>query len=129
MIYYSSDRGVAQSGRVLGSGPRGRWFESSHSDVAKTLEIVEVSRVFTFSASSHFGQKGQEKVKSSSKFNRFSSPDKRKPDAFTPGLGGLRAVLAVHFSLFEARDLIDCFTDHFVKHIEERKSFSVTADA
>ena len=23
---------MAQSGRVLGSGPRGRWFESSHSD-------------------------------------------------------------------------------------------------
>ena len=25
-------RGVAQFGRALGSGPRGRWFESSHSD-------------------------------------------------------------------------------------------------
>ena len=39
---------MAQSGRVLGSGPRGRWFKSSHSDVAKTLEIIEVSRVFSF---------------------------------------------------------------------------------
>ena len=48
MLYYYGNRGVAQSGRVLGSGPRGRWFESSHSDVAKTLEIVEVSRVFSF---------------------------------------------------------------------------------
>ena len=27
-----SQRGVAQFGRVLGSGPRGRMFESSHSD-------------------------------------------------------------------------------------------------
>ncbi len=25
-------RGVAQPGRALGSGPRGRWFESSHPD-------------------------------------------------------------------------------------------------
>ena len=25
-------RGVAQFGRALGSGPRGRWFKSSHSD-------------------------------------------------------------------------------------------------
>ena len=25
-------RGVAQFGSALGSGPRGRWFESSHSD-------------------------------------------------------------------------------------------------
>ena len=39
---------MAQSGRVLGSGPRGRWFESSHSDASKTLEIVEVSGVLLF---------------------------------------------------------------------------------
>ena len=28
-------RGVAQLGSALGSGPRGRWFESSHSDHKK----------------------------------------------------------------------------------------------
>ncbi len=48
MIYYSSDRGVAQSGRVLGSGPRGRWFESSHSDAKDRLNI-EFQRFFVFS--------------------------------------------------------------------------------
>ena len=33
-IFRSNDhyRGVAQLGRALGSGPRGRWFKSSHSD-------------------------------------------------------------------------------------------------
>ena len=36
------NRGVAQSGRVLGSGPRGRWFESSHSD-EKSVEILKMS--------------------------------------------------------------------------------------
>ena len=36
---------MAQSGRVLGSGPRGRWFESSHSD-DKTLGIFAISGVF-----------------------------------------------------------------------------------
>ena len=30
--YLLLQRGVAQHGRALGSGPRGRWFESSHSD-------------------------------------------------------------------------------------------------
>ena len=30
-------RGVAQFGRALGSGPRGRWFKSSHSDQKKAL--------------------------------------------------------------------------------------------
>ena len=45
MIYYYgcqakaesaiTKRGVAQSGRALGSGPRGRWFESSHSEIEK----------------------------------------------------------------------------------------------
>ena len=36
------------------SGPRGRWFESSHSDVAKTLEIIEVSRVLLFERKDSF---------------------------------------------------------------------------
>ena len=31
------NRGVAQFGRVLGSGPRGRWFKSSHSDPQKDI--------------------------------------------------------------------------------------------
>ena len=42
---------MAQSGRVLGSGPRGRWFESSHSD-EKTVRIhsfyVRFRTVFCF---------------------------------------------------------------------------------
>jgi hypothetical protein len=29
---HSSKRGVAQPGRALGSGPRGRWFESNRPD-------------------------------------------------------------------------------------------------
>ena len=32
-------RGVAQFGRVLGSGPRGRWFKSSHSDRQKDVRM------------------------------------------------------------------------------------------
>ena len=35
----SFDRGVAQFGRVLGSGPRGRWFESSHSEIAENSTL------------------------------------------------------------------------------------------
>ena len=32
MLHLAIRRGVAQSGRALGSGPRGRWFESSRPD-------------------------------------------------------------------------------------------------
>ena len=35
-------RGVAQFGRALGSGPRGRWFESSHSDQKSTVILIEL---------------------------------------------------------------------------------------
>ena len=40
-------RGVAQFGRVLGSGPRGRWFESSHSD-EKSVEMLKKLECFGF---------------------------------------------------------------------------------
>ena len=43
---------MAQSGRVLGSGPRGRWFESSHSDNKEgrsasffVIGIIEIERL------------------------------------------------------------------------------------
>ena len=32
--------GVAQLGSALGSGPRGRWFESSHSDHKETIILI-----------------------------------------------------------------------------------------
>ena len=35
-------RGVAQFGRVLGSGPRGRWFKSSHSDQHSLCEVERI---------------------------------------------------------------------------------------
>ena len=38
---------MAQSGRVLGSGPRGRWFESSHSD-EKMVEMLKKLECFGF---------------------------------------------------------------------------------
>ena len=38
---------MAQSGRVLGSGPRGRWFESSHSD-EKSVEMLKKLECFGF---------------------------------------------------------------------------------
>ena len=41
-------RDVAQLGRALRSGRKGRWFESSHPDHPKTLEILAISRVFIF---------------------------------------------------------------------------------
>ena len=41
---------MAQSGRVLGSGPRGRWFESSHSDDGITVKslVIYFARLFLF---------------------------------------------------------------------------------
>ena len=36
----TANRGVAQLGSALGSGPRGRWFESSHSDDGSNTEKV-----------------------------------------------------------------------------------------
>ena len=40
-------RGVAQFGRVLGSGPRGRWFKSSHSDPQKDVRMDVLFLLFT----------------------------------------------------------------------------------
>ena len=41
MVYSAGNifRGVAQLGRVLGSGPRGRRFESSHSDHKNSQDV------------------------------------------------------------------------------------------
>ena len=41
------NRGVAQFGRVLGSGPRGRWFKSSHSDPQKDVRMDVLFLLFT----------------------------------------------------------------------------------
>ena len=38
---------MAQFGRVLGSGPRGRWFKSSHSD-EKSVEMLKKLECFGF---------------------------------------------------------------------------------
>ena len=37
------NRGVAQFGSALGSGPRGRWFKSSHSDQSKRESVFAFS--------------------------------------------------------------------------------------
>ncbi len=49
MIYFTSNifRGVAQFGRVLGSGPRGRRFKSSHSD-HESLANTALARLYIF---------------------------------------------------------------------------------
>ena len=52
-IFRSNDhyRGVAQLGRALGSGPRGRWFKSSHSDhmkIIRTFSYLESRSDYLF---------------------------------------------------------------------------------
>src|SRR5258708_28513825 len=45
----SSSRGVAQPGRALGSGPRGRWFESNRPDHSSTEKArAECALAFLF---------------------------------------------------------------------------------
>ena len=67
MIYYYGDRGVAQSGRVLGSGPRGRWFESSHSDNKRThrrpfllSELLDINPVLLLVPNQCEGSRGND---------------------------------------------------------------------
>src|SRR5262249_46903607 len=51
----SRNRGVAQPGRALGSGPRGRWFKSSLPDCGRAvsaLELFHVSRPLSMVLSS-----------------------------------------------------------------------------
>jgi hypothetical protein len=44
MLHLAIRRGVAQSGRALGSGPRGRWFESSRPDQLSPLFATNLQR-------------------------------------------------------------------------------------
>ncbi len=41
-------RGVAQFGSAFGSGPKGRWFKSSHLDHPKKPQISEIQVFFFF---------------------------------------------------------------------------------
>ena len=50
MLVHALSRGVAQPGRALGSGPRGRWFESTRPD--------QFSQVFPKTTYAEFGPRG-----------------------------------------------------------------------
>ena len=49
-------RGVAQLGSALGSGPRGRWFESSHSDHLCSTKRLQPQKAPIFGAFSVFSR-------------------------------------------------------------------------